>query len=57
MKEFQSFTDLRSNMYLIPEIVAFDVIVNINSWMLEGGNLEDKYVKDQLKFASEFIEK
>jgi hypothetical protein len=42
-------------MYLIPEIVALDVITRINDWIMSGGSLEDEYVKKQLEFASQFI--
>lgn len=57
MKEFKSFSEFRMNMYLIPEIVALDVVVRIQDWLISGGSLEDEYVKKQLKFASQFIEK
>ena len=55
MKEFKSFIEFRYNMYLIPEIVALDVMTRINDWVIGGGSLEDEYVKRQLKFASQFI--
>ena len=55
MKEFKTFTEFRYNMYLIPEIVALDIITRINDWVISGGSLEDEYVKKQLKFASQFI--
>ena len=55
MKEFKSFTDFRINMQLIPEVVALDTLVRINDWLLSGGQLEDSYIKQQLKFASQFI--
>ena len=57
MKEFKTFIEFRYNMYLIPEIVALDIITRINDWVISGGSLEDEYVKKQLKFASQFIEK
>ena len=57
MKEFKTFIEFRYNMYLIPEIVALDVLTRINDWIMSGGSLEDEYVKKQLKFASQFIEK
>lgn len=56
MKEFKTFHDFRMNMNLIPEIVALDVLVRMNDWILAGGTLEDEYIKRQLKFASHFIE-
>ena len=56
MKEFKSFIEFRYNMYLIPEIVAFDVLTRINDWIMSGGSLEDEYVKANLDFASQFIE-
>ena len=55
MKEFNSFTDFRLNMELIPKVVALDVMVRINDWLQSGGSLEDEYVKSNLKFASKFI--
>jgi hypothetical protein len=55
MKEFKTFTDFRYNMHLIPEVVALDVIVRIQDWLMSGGSLEDEYIKKQLKFASQFI--
>ena len=55
MKEFKTFIEFRYNMYLIPEIVALDIITRINDWIMSGGSLEDEYVKKQLKFASQFI--
>ena len=55
MKEFKTFTDFRYNMHLIPEVVALDVIVRIQDWLMSGGSLEDEYIKKQLKFASKFI--
>ena len=55
MKEFKSFIEFRYNMYLIPEIVALDILCRINDWIISGGSLEDEYVKKQLKFASQFI--
>ena len=55
MKEFKSFIEFRYNMYLIPEIVALDVLCRINDWIISGGSLEDEYVKKQLEFASQFI--
>ena len=55
MKEFKTFIEFRYNMYLIPEIVALDVITRIHDWVISGGSLEDEYVKKQLKFASQFI--
>ena len=54
MKEFKNFTDFRFNMHLIPEVVALDVMVRINDWLISGGSLEDEYVKKQLKYASQF---
>lgn len=56
MKKFNSFSDFRFNMHLVPEIVALDVMVRINDWLMSGGSLEDEYVKKQLDFASQFIE-
>ena len=55
MKEFKSFIEFRYNMYLIPEIVALDVLTRITDWIMSGGSLEDEYIKKQLKFASQFI--
>ena len=55
MKEFKTFIEFRYNMYLIPEIVALDVMTRINDWVISGGSLEDEYIKKQLKFASQFI--
>ena len=57
MKEFKSFADFRYNLHLVPEVVALDVMVRIQDWIMSGGSLEDDYVKQQLKFASKFIEK
>ena len=57
MKEFKTFTEFRYNMYLIPEVVALDVLCRINDWIISGGSLDDDYVKRQLVFASQFIEK
>ncbi|MGL5328299.1 MAG: DUF6877 family protein [Peptostreptococcaceae bacterium] len=56
IKEFNNFSDFRFNMHLIPEIVAFDVLVRINDWILSGGSLEDEYVKIKLRYASQFID-
>lgn len=56
MKEFKSFIEFRYNMHLIPETIALDVLVRINDWIMSGGNLEDEYIKSQLRFASEFIQ-
>ena len=56
MKEFKNFTDFRMNMDLIPEVVALDSLVRINDWLLSGGSLDDRYVKQVLTFASQFIE-
>ena len=55
MQEFKNFTDFRLNMELIPEVVALDTLVRINDWLLSGGKLEDRYVKQVLTFASQFI--
>ena len=55
MKEFKSFIEFRCNMYLVPELIALDVITRRNDWIMSGGSLEDDYVKRQLKFASQFI--
>ena len=55
MKEFNSFIELRCNIDLIPVTVALDVMTRINDWLLSGGQLEDSYIKQQLKFASQFI--
>lgn len=57
MKEFKNFTDFRLNMDLVPKAVALDAIVRINDWVLSGGDLDDRYVKQVLTFASQFIEK
>lgn len=57
MKEFKSFMDFRYNLHLIPETVAFDVLLKINDLVMSGGNLEDEYVARKLQFASEFINK
>ena len=56
MKKFNSFSDFRFNMHLVPEIVALDVLTRINDWIMSGGSLEDEYVKANLDFASQFIE-
>ena len=56
MKKFNNFSEFRFNMHLVPEIVALDVMVRINDWLMSGGSLEDEYVKKQLDFASQFIE-
>ena len=55
MKSFKNFTEFRLNMNLIPEIVALDVITRIYDWLETGGSLEDEYVKNNLKYASQFI--
>ena len=55
MKEFKNFTDFRLNMNLVPEVVALDAMVRINDWVLSGGSLEDRYVKQILTFVSQFI--
>jgi len=56
MKEFKNFTEFRLNMHLIPSLVALDVMIRINDWIISGGNLEDEYIINQLKYASKFIE-
>ena len=55
MKEFKNFTEFRLNMNLVPEVVALDTLVRINDWLISGGQLEDRYVKQVLTFASQFI--
>ncbi len=55
MKEFNTFSDFRFNIHLIPEAIALDVMIRINDWLISGGTLEDRYIKHQLKFASNFI--
>ena len=55
MKEFKSFADFRYNLHLVPEVVALDVMVRIQDWIMSGGSLEDEYIKQQLRFASKFI--
>lgn len=55
MKEFNTFSDFRFNIHLIPEAIALDVMIRINDWLISGGTLEDRYIKQQLKFASNFI--
>ena len=55
MKEFNNFTDFRMNINLVPELVALDVMTRINDWLISGGNLEDEYIKSQLRYASLFI--
>ena len=55
MKEFKNFTEFRFNMNLVPEIVALDTLVRINDWITSRGQLEDRYVKQVLTFASQFI--
>ena len=42
MKKFNSFSDFRFNMHLVPEIVALDVLSRINDWLMSGGSLEDE---------------
>ena len=54
MKEFNNFTDFRMNINLVPELVALDVMTRINDWLISGGNLEDEYIKSQLRYASLF---
>ena len=39
----------------MPEVVALDVMVRIQDWIMSGGTLEDEYIKQQLRFASKFI--
>ena len=56
MREFKDFTDFRMNIDLVPGAVAPDVMVRINDWLISGGQLDDSYIKQQLKFASKFIE-
>ena len=56
MREFKDFTDFRYNIDLVTEAVALDVMIRINDWVLSGGQLDDSYIKQQLKFASKFIE-
>lgn len=55
MREFKDFTDFRYNIDLVSEAVALDVMVRINDWLISGGQLNDSYIKQQLKFASKFI--
>ena len=55
MKEFNNFTDFRMNINLVPELVELDVMTRINDWLISGGNLEDEYIKSQLRYASLFI--
>ena len=56
MKEFKTFMDFRMNIDLIPTTVALDVMTRINDWLISDGNIEDKYIKRQLQYASQFIE-
>ena len=56
MREFKDFTDFRHNLDSIPAAVALDVMIRINDWLISGGQLDDSYIKQQLKFASKFIE-
>ena len=57
MREFKDFTDFRYNIDSIPAAVALDVMVRINDWLISGGQLDDSYIKQQLKFASQFIKR
>ena len=57
MKEFKTFMDFRHNIDLVPEAVALDVMIRINDWITSGGQLDDSYIKQQLKFASQFIKR
>lgn len=57
MKEFKTIKDFFSNAGLIPEIVALDVAIRIQDWMLSNGKEEDEYIQNQLRFASMFLEK
>ena len=55
MKEFNTFSDFRFNLHLIPVVIALDVMVRINDWVVSGGQLDDSYIKQQLKYASQFV--
>ena len=57
MKEFKTIKDFFSNAELIPEVVALDVAIRIQDWMLSNGKEDDEYIQNQLRFASMFLEK
>lgn len=53
--KFENYYDFRLNIHLIPTHVALDALIRINDWIVSGGNLEDEYVQNQIKYANKFI--
>lgn len=49
--EFKDYNEFRLNIDLVPTDVALDVMTRICDWLVSGGNLNDNYIKTQLKYA------
>ena len=55
MNELKIYHEFISNIHILPTYVALDVLLRINDWIVSGGNLEDEYVQNQIKYANKFI--
>ena len=55
MNNLEMYSIFRTNIDLIPEPVALDVLLRISDWLASNGNINDEYVAKQLEYANKFI--
>ena len=48
---FKNYEEFTTQLHLIPTEIALDVVTRICDWLVSGGNLNDNYIKTQLKYA------
>lgn len=53
--KINTIEDLNNNLYLLPTEVVEDINKRITNWLSAGGTLEDNYIKQQFRFAENFI--
>lgn len=53
--QIKNMDDLINNLHLLPYKVIEDIDKRITDWRASGGSMEDGYIKQQFRFAENFI--
>lgn len=53
--EINSLEDLNKHISKLPTVVIADIDKRITDWLASGGKATDNYVKQQFRYAENFI--
>jgi hypothetical protein len=53
--EINTFDDLQKYLCYLPLVITQDIDKRITDWLATGGTLEDSYIKQQYRYASNYL--